>query len=920
MPNEKCYKNIDDIVASLPTYIHTLYKDNIEKPYKLGDFSKPLYATAGVKRVFDVIETIMGFTGLVAAGVIYSYGYMEALRKCFEVSHKERQFIIRTRGDNPKQLTRFPMGTNLDVLRSLVHSSKTFPADNTPTFIRNLYSGFYDNINLTNDCNVSLKGISPEVQKNDLNCAVNVRNTKVAHGSYEFSSEQFESWRCYLHLCIVRRFGFWTNHMIIVKQDRMAWPMSARYGDDPTPLPIYPGHPLERFRDAEVILWTPSPEEADQITVLKEVAIPRFHDGLGEYISLFPFVLFCRTPNDYPRVGGFSMVVPQKKIFGVSVKYHGKIDDADDGYITDKRSVPDYITHKDVAVSILKHLQYLDGKRQDRPDGITPHDLIVTSETNLYHMTSMPGCILERIDEGAKDIEVSNAPGSVKLVFHCRLDSNNPRNAVLLTSIVEGAERLYRRLPENCSKPPTEEKKFITKVCRARPDEWKWKCQFLQECDQTRKLLSNQYVVDVWESGVIVNKDRPDLSGVPFYLMPKAEFNLEQRKQQRIRQVQDICKNYTKRSPLDLTKASEIDKFAYHLWVLRMISGVSKALSALHDANIIHRDLKLANVLIYRCGLVKLADLGSFAPILRRGASADLIDFLPTTLPYIPPEFSNAQESSSPQTTFIEGRRNPKSDVFMFGVLLYILLVDESTAKQSFGKHRHFQFDADLRKRIRRIDESFAFVKKPKPSFVHLIELCTKHELCDRYGTDDLLEELRDLEKEVETVVRAQIIRLLMLLGNRDYVGDRAIDIRQSLRALLLANDIGIFDCVRKERSLWERDPIGSDDDCRFKSSDGTDKYYDRIAACFRGSSLIPEKEEELLNLIINVVEECPGILYACDRHQDLRDLISDFVNSDLLQEYRPEEPLTQSHKDSDPLTTCLKLLCTPVGGLYDDT
>lgn len=95
--------------------------------------------------------------------------------------------------------------------------------------------------------------------------------------------------------------------------------------------------------------------------------------------------------------------------------------------------------------------------------------------------------------------------------------------------------------------------------------------------------------------------------------------------------------------------------------VLVILAQLCLAIKYLHDKKIMHRDLKTPNVMVMRCGLLKLGDFG-FSRQYEDSVSADVGTTFCGTPYYLAPELWRRQSYSY------------KADIWSLGVILYELL------------------------------------------------------------------------------------------------------------------------------------------------------------------------------------------------------------------------------------------------------
>jgi serine/threonine-protein kinase len=158
--------------------------------------------------------------------------------------------------------------------------------------------------------------------------------------------------------------------------------------------------------------------------------------------------------------------------------------------------------------------------------------------------------------------------------------------------------------------------------------------RFYQEAEKTG-MLKHANIVTVYDLG--------EQDGMPYIVM-----------------------EYVEGTPLDrIIRESHPVPLVYKL---KIIEQVCHALGYAHQAGVVHRDVKPANVIVQPDGVAKLLDFG-IARLERSGKIAGLTLTLPGnvigTLPYMAPERLQGVRS--------DGR----SDIFATGVLLYQLITGE---------------------------------------------------------------------------------------------------------------------------------------------------------------------------------------------------------------------------------------------------
>ena len=159
-------------------------------------------------------------------------------------------------------------------------------------------------------------------------------------------------------------------------------------------------------------------------------------------------------------------------------------------------------------------------------------------------------------------------------------------------------------------------------------------------------------------------------------------------------------------------------------FLLSVLYQTADALSAVHSAGIVHRDIKPGNIMVTPTGEVKLTDFGiSKAP---GQANLTQVGMVMGTAQYLPPE----QAMGQPAT--------PAGDLYALGIIAYEALV----GKRPFGGEKP-------------VDIAFAHVNKPVPALPESVptELCElvmqllEKEPQNRLSSaDDLMQRLKEVQ------------------------------------------------------------------------------------------------------------------------------------------------------------------------------
>lgn len=159
--------------------------------------------------------------------------------------------------------------------------------------------------------------------------------------------------------------------------------------------------------------------------------------------------------------------------------------------------------------------------------------------------------------------------------------------------------------------------------------------------------------------------------------------------------------------------------------LLKVAIDVSKGMSYLHQNNIIHRDLKTANLLMDEHGVVKVGDFG----VARVQAQTGVMTAETGTYRWMAPEVIEHKPYDH------------KADVFSFGIVLWELLTGEIP----------YAYLTPLQAAIGVVQQGLrpTIPKNTHPKLAELLEKCWQQEPTERPDFSEILDILKQLTREV---------------------------------------------------------------------------------------------------------------------------------------------------------------------------
>jgi serine/threonine protein kinase len=225
--------------------------------------------------------------------------------------------------------------------------------------------------------------------------------------------------------------------------------------------------------------------------------------------------------------------------------------------------------------------------------------------------------------------------------------------------------------------------------------------------------------------------------------------------------------------------------------VTRYGAQIADALAHAHDREIVHRDLKGANVIITRDGRVKVLDFGLALRLDKREADAvtrsqgsiERERAIVGTLPYMAPE------------VLVGGTGGYQSDIWALGVLLY----EAATGQLPFGGSTPYALTAAILHEVPR-----PLPPSVPPGLAAVIMRCLTKDLKDRFQRAS---EVRSALETIQSLASVSEPRRDEPTGPRTLVlrGIQHIDVKNGDVLLLLGTTKGAFLArSRSDRKHWD--------------------------------------------------------------------------------------------------------------------
>ncbi|ODN06365.1 Serine/threonine-protein kinase SBK1 [Orchesella cincta] len=151
------------------------------------------------------------------------------------------------------------------------------------------------------------------------------------------------------------------------------------------------------------------------------------------------------------------------------------------------------------------------------------------------------------------------------------------------------------------------------------------------------------------------------------------------------------------------------------IYTKRVAKQIASAVDFLHDHHLVHRDIKLDNVLVFRSDFSKVK-LSDFGECRKKGS---LLVRFNEWVPYCPPEIVNTPQDTSYSVEFHQ-------DTWQFGVMIYLCLTGNIPWQKADARSdpRYQAFDLWQRSRVTKTPKGFKiFSNKARRLFRKMFDL-----------------------------------------------------------------------------------------------------------------------------------------------------------------------------------------------------